>query len=132
MEQYFLMVSASQRRRLVRVTEIQEITALMAVTTVDGQRGLCRGIVNLRGQIVPVFDLSGSSATLSPSRFILICSVGGRPVGLIVDEVHDVVAVPVEQLALSAVGGGRSTMVARWGDELASVLEPADAVGEGG
>jgi purine-binding chemotaxis protein CheW len=128
MEQYFLMVSVLHRRRLVHVADVQEIVALMALTEIDGQRGSCRGVMNLRGQIVPVFDLSGPRAALSPSRFILVSRSGAQLVGLIIDEAHHVVAVPAEQLMLSPAGEGSSTLVARIDDDLVSVLDPTEAI----
>ena len=124
----FVMVSVAQHRRLVRVSDIQEIVSLMALTEVPEQKGLCRGVVNLRGEIIPVFDLSGPRARLSPSRFILMSPVNGHTIGLIVDDVHDVVAVEAAQIATRPVGGGGSILVVRLEDALLSVLDPAEVL----
>jgi purine-binding chemotaxis protein CheW len=61
-----------------------------------------RGVINLRGIIVPIFDLRarfGNGATV-PSRMhvVIIVSVGSRTTGLLVDAVSDIVAVEREQV----------------------------------
>ncbi len=101
---------------------------MMMLTPVDGQGGACRGMANLRGVIIPVFDLSGPTARITPSRFILICPLGGSMFGFIVDEVYDVMRVPTESLTAQPIGGGRTMLITRIGDEVLSVLEPVDAL----
>lgn len=132
MDQQFIVISAAQQRKLVRVSDIQEIVPLMALAEVDEVRSDCRGMANLRGQIIPVFDLNGADAALAPSRFVLVSRVEGSSIGLIVDEIHDVVTVPEAQLAPRPVGGGRSVLVTRIGNDVLAVLEPCDALGHAG
>src|SRR5262249_24893622 len=128
MEQEFLVIAAQRRRYLIRISDIQEIVSMMMLTPVEGQTGACRSMANLRGLIVPVFDLSGPAAHLTPSRFILICPVAGSTFGFIVDEVYDVVRLPQEALSTQPIGGGRTIVITRIGDEALSVLEPRDAL----
>lgn len=127
-QQQFVVVSWKSQRRLVRISDLAEILPLMTLEPVDGAGATCRGVANLRGEVIPVFDLAGPDAPLSASRFILISSVRGEPVGLIVDEVHDVLTLPSEQLARRNLGAGPATTVARWGDELLTVIDPAEAL----
>lgn len=129
MSDQFVVVTADRRRQLVRASDIQEIVSLMALTPMRGQGGSCRGMANLRGEIIPVFDLDGASVPLSPSRFILVTRLSTGPVGLIVDEIHDVVRVPEDHLAHRPMGGGRMALVARVEDDLLAVLEPTDVIG---
>jgi chemotaxis signal transduction protein len=128
MEHEFILVAAQRRRYLVRISDIQEIVSMMMLTPVDGQGGACRGMANLRGQIIPVFDLSGRAARLAPSRFILICRVAGSTMGFIVDEVYDVMRLGSDALTEQPIGGGRTMLMTRIDDELLSVLEPRDAL----
>jgi chemotaxis signal transduction protein len=132
MNEQFVLVSTARQRRLVRVSDIQEIVALMALAEVHERRGVCRGMANLRGEIVPIFDLSGPHAPLSPSRFILVCRVAEHPIGLIVDEVHDVITLERASIVERPVGDGRSLAVALVGDDLLTILEPGDALHVGG
>lgn len=128
MSDQFVVVTADKRRQLVRASDIQEIVSLMALTPMSGQSGNCRGMANLRGEVIPVFDLDGPFVPLSPSRFILVTRLSTGPVGLIVDEIHDVITVGGDRLARRPVGGGRTTLVARVEDDLLAILEPADAL----
>lgn len=128
MSDQFVVVTADKRRQLVRASDIQEIVSLMALTPMNGQSENCRGMANLRGEIIPVFDLDGASVPLSPSRFILVTRLATGPVGLIVDEIHDVITVGDNHLARRPIGGGRTTLVARVEDDLLAILEPADAI----
>lgn len=128
----FVMVTVAERQRLIRLTDIREIVSLMALAEVEGRRDRCRGMANLRGEMIPVFDLSGPDTPLSPTRMIVVAHAFGDTVGLLVDDVHDVVAVPEDRVALRPVGGGRAATVVRLGDEIFSVMEVADAVRDDG
>jgi chemotaxis signal transduction protein len=130
MPQQFVMVTVADRRRLVRLSDVREIVSLMALADVDGRRGRCRGMANLRGEMVPVFDLAGSDARLSPSRVIIMACVEGHTVGLLVDDVQDVVSVADDQVAERPAGGGGSVTLVRMENEILGVLEPADAIRE--
>lgn len=128
MSESFLLITIAARRRLVRLSEVQEILSLMALTPVDGAGGSCRGLANLRGQTLSVFDTSGARAVLSPSRFVLVVQVEGSPVGLIVDEVHDVIGVEQGRIKRQPIGPGRTAEVVALGSELLTVLDPGRAV----
>jgi len=128
MSQLFVIVTIAERKRLVRIEDIREIVPLMALSEVEGRKGNCRGIANLRGEMIPVFDLAGPDARLSPSRVILVTRAGKESVGLLVDDAHDVVTVPRDHVALRPVGAGASATMVRVGDEILSVLEPADVL----
>ena len=127
-----LLVSTVHWRRLLRVSDVQEIVSMMELARVDGQGGHCRGLANLRGELVPVFDPEGPDALLSPSRLIVVLRGRGGPVGLVVDEVHDVLHLPEEQVPFRPVGGERPRQVALLGEELLSVLEPEEVSAHGG
>lgn len=129
MPKQFVIVTVAERKRLIRIEDVREIVPLMALAEVEGRRGACRGLVNLRGEMIPVFDLAGADARLSPSRVIVVARMPQNEcIGLLVDDVHDVVTVPGERVATRPVGGGQVTTVVSIEDEILSVLEPADAL----
>lgn len=78
------------------ILKIQEINKLMEMTGVPQAPEYVMGILNLRGQIVTVIDLAkklGLSATeISDSTRNIIVNFQGEHVGLLVDEIKDVVA----------------------------------------
>ena len=61
-----------------------------------------RGVLNLRGSIVPIVDLRcrfGQGLTeTSPLHIMIIVQIGGRQVGLIGDRVLDIVSVDAAQI----------------------------------
>jgi purine-binding chemotaxis protein CheW len=128
MENQFITIFAAGRRRLVRLSDIIEIVPMMALEKIDVQQGNCRGLANLRGEIIPVFDLSGNDAPLSPSRFIIITHLEQTPIGLIADEIYDVVTVPAENIASRPIGEDVSLLVARIEESLILILEPSDVI----
>ncbi|WP_081713871.1 chemotaxis protein CheW [Cystobacter fuscus] len=133
MNQPLVRVSTGSRRWLVRVEDLQEVVPMMTLAQVEGQWGGCRGVLNLRGELIPVFDGNGPEAPLEPSRLILVLrEAGGARVGLIVDEAHEVVFLPEQALAPRPVGGGRTRRMALVGEEVFSVLEPGEVAAHGG
>ncbi len=61
-----------------------------------------RGVLNLRGAIVPIVDLRcrfGQGLTETPPlHIVIIVQIGGRQVGLIGDRVLDIVSVDASQI----------------------------------
>ena len=130
MSQYFVMVRIDDRTRLMRLSDIREVISLMALTPIDGGRGgHCRGVANLRGEMIPVFDLAGPDASLAPSRVIVVTRLGSEHVGLLVDDVTDVIGIADDHVAVRNVGGGRTSTMVRMDDVIMTVMEPIDAIG---
>jgi chemotaxis signal transduction protein len=127
----FVTVSAGGRRKLVPLEEVVEIIPMLALEDVEGQSHLCRGVANLRGDLVPVFDLTGATAPLHPSRFILVSRADGVLIGLIVDDVHEVLTLEDERLLRRPVGGGRTALMVSVEGSVMAVLNPAEAIGNG-
>ena len=81
------------------IADVVEILENRETNRVPGSSSLVRGVFNHAGTIVPVVDLgaklTGSAAPVSRRSCIVIVSArqgdGTFPVGLLVDEVHDVV-----------------------------------------
>ncbi len=116
----------------MRLADIREVVSFMELTPIDGMHaGPCRGIVNLRGEMLPVFDLAGPNAPLVPSRVIVVARNRNEHVGLLVDDVTDVLTVPDEHVAIRNVGNGRTSTMVRINDVIMTVLEPSDAIGPG-
>ena len=129
MSHQFVLVTTARGRKLVRVEDIQEIVPLMSLQSIGDRGGNCRGLANLRAEVVPIFDLNGCTAPMSASRLIVVVRVRGEAVGLIVDDVDDVVSIPTARVTTRAVSVGRSVVVAQLGDEIVTVLEPAEEIG---
>lgn len=130
MSQYFVMLKIQDRTRIMRLSDIREVVSLMALTTIDGALGgSCRGVANLRGEMIPVFDLADANAPLAPTRVIVITRLGTEHIGLLVDDVTNVIGVPDEQVAVRNVGSGRTSTIVRMDGVIMTVMEPGDAIG---
>jgi chemotaxis signal transduction protein len=130
MSQYFVMVRIHERSRLMRLSDIREVVSLMQLTALDGRRNeSCRGVANLRGEMIPVFDLVDADAPLAPSRVIVVTRLGTEHVGLLVDDVTDVIGIPDEHVAVRNVGSGRTSTIVRMDDVIMTVMEPSDVIG---
>jgi purine-binding chemotaxis protein CheW len=90
----------------VEILKVQEIIGLMPVTRVPRAPEFARGVINLRGRIIPVMDLRrkfGMEPRDDTDRTCIVVVqvfVHGRPVtaGVLVDEVSEVVDVQEEQI----------------------------------
>jgi purine-binding chemotaxis protein CheW len=82
---------------VVDILRVREILRPMPITPVRRGPKYIEGVINLRGAVVPVVDMRRrfelEDVDRSPGRIVVI-SIGGRTVGLIVDEVTQVVRVP--------------------------------------
>lgn len=80
---------------------VREILTVRPATRVPGAPPSVWGVVNVRGSLVTVVDgrqALGRSAGSSGGSIVLL-DVGRRTVGLVVDEVIDLIAVPAGELA---------------------------------
>ena len=78
----------------IDILNVQEIKGWAAVTPIPNTPPFIKGVMNLRGTIIPVVDLRlklGLPET-APTRYavIIVARVAGRTVGLLVDAVSDV------------------------------------------
>jgi purine-binding chemotaxis protein CheW len=81
----------------VDILAVQEINRMMELTRVPHSPAEVEGVINLRGKIIPVLDLR-KRFKLAPgkrdeSNRIIVVEVGGRVVGFIVDQVHEVLRI---------------------------------------
>ena len=83
------------------ITAVQEIIRYSRPRTIPSSPMSVRGVINLRGKIIPVCDLKqrlGLYAEDGEEGKIVIVEAGPVTAGLIVDEVEEVLTVTSEQL----------------------------------
>jgi len=93
----------------VDIMAVREIKGWTDVTHLPGQPEYVRGVLNLRGSVVPIVDLRcrfGQGLTrATPLHIVIIVQIGSRPIGLLADRVLDIVSCdnakiqPVPQIA---------------------------------
>lgn len=81
----------------VEITTVREIRAWNGATPLPNTREFVRGVINLRGTIVPIFDLRArfGEGVTSPTKnhVVVVMSVGEKWVGILVDAVSDILTV---------------------------------------
>ena len=90
----------------VEIMKVREIVGLMSITSVPQSSGHMRGVMNLRGKIIPVLDVRRKfgmpDIELSKENCIITCMVKGRDsgvlVGLLVDSVSEVIQLKAEDV----------------------------------
>jgi purine-binding chemotaxis protein CheW len=122
----------------VDILRVQEIKGYSSVTSIPNAPAYVKGVMNLRGTVVPVFDmrLKFGMDPCAYDRFtvIVVVNVGERVVGLIVDSVSDVLDIaasaiePTPDLG-SAVDTRVLQGIARINERLVTLLD-IDAVVE--
>lgn len=82
----------------VEIASVQEIIRATDITPVPGAPAHVRGVINLRGKIIPVVDLRRRFALAviesSESQRIIVVELGEKRIGMLVDSVSQVIKVP--------------------------------------
>ena len=86
----------------VEITTVREIRAWNGATPLPNTRDFVRGVINLRGTIVPIFDLRArfGDGQTSPTKnhVVVVMSVGDKWVGILVDAVSDILTLSREDI----------------------------------
>jgi purine-binding chemotaxis protein CheW len=86
----------------VDIMAVREIKGWTDITHLPKQPDYVRGVLNLRGVIVPIIDLRcrfGQGLTeATPLHIVIIVHIGSKPVGLLADRVLDIVSLDESQI----------------------------------
>ena len=86
----------------IEILKVQEIRGWEVPTAIAGTPEFIKGVINLRGTIVPIVDLrlkfGLEKANYDEFTVVIILSVARRVVGIVVDAVSDVVTLAPQQI----------------------------------
>ena len=86
----------------IDILKVQEIRSYEAPTRIANAPAFIKGVVNLRGVIVPIVDLrlklGCDCAEYNSFTVVIVLNVKGRVVGAVVDSVSDVLALDAETI----------------------------------
>ena len=86
----------------IDILKVQEIRGYDAVTKIANSPEFIKGVVNLRGTIVPVVDMrikfGLGNVEYNQFTVVIILNVSGRVVGMVVDSVSDVITLAPGQI----------------------------------
>ncbi|HEX2200350.1 MAG TPA: chemotaxis protein CheW [Burkholderiales bacterium] len=92
----YLTFSLGGEEYAVNILQVQEIRAYERVTRIANMPAFIKGVMNLRGTVVPVVDLrvrfNVGSAEYGASTIVIVINIGARTIGMVVDGVSDVVS----------------------------------------
>jgi purine-binding chemotaxis protein CheW len=110
------------------ITRVQEIIRYTEPRSVASRTPWIRGVINLRGKIVPVCDLAerlGLTHERPEAAKIVIIETEAGAAGVIVDDVDEVLTVSPDQLEdVPTADASYVDAVAKVGDRLAILLNP--------
>ncbi|MBI4693179.1 MAG: purine-binding chemotaxis protein CheW [Gammaproteobacteria bacterium] len=101
-QEQYLTFRLGEETFAMGILSVKEILEYRGVTTVPMMPECVRGVINLRGRVVPVIDLSlrfGRDTTLPGRRTCIVIAEidgegGAQDVGVIVDAVNQVIEIP--------------------------------------
>jgi len=97
-DEQMVVFRLAEEQFAVTVSQVQEINRLSRITKVPRAPEYVEGVVNLRGDVIPVIDLRKrfELATREYNQFnrIIVSDFDKKKVGIIVDEVLEVLRVP--------------------------------------
>jgi len=86
----------------IDILKVQEIRGYEQVTRIASAPEFIKGVVNLRGIIVPIVDMrikfNLGQPTYDAFTVVIILNIKGRVVGMVVDSVSDVTVLAPEQI----------------------------------
>jgi purine-binding chemotaxis protein CheW len=86
----------------VDIMAVREIKGWTDITPLPRQPDYVRGVLNLRGVIVPIVDLRcrfGQGLTkATPLHIVIIVQIASKPIGLLADRVLDIVSLEAAQI----------------------------------
>ena len=116
----------------VDIAQVQEIIRMVEITHVPRAPRFMEGVINLRGQLIPIIDLRTrfgmSRIAATKSTRIVVTEIGTKRVGIVVDSVSEVLNIPIENVEdapemIAGVGTDYIQGVGKLNDRLIIMLD---------
>jgi purine-binding chemotaxis protein CheW len=126
--QQLVVFSLGAEEYALPIAAVHEIIRFAEPRSVASEVAWIRGVIGLRGKIIPIFDLAArlelAGAGSEPGKIVIV-ETGGGQVGVIVDEVEEVLTVSSDQLEPVPTADTDSIdAIAKIGDRLVILLNP--------
>ncbi len=106
----FLTFRLGKEEYGIEILKVQEIRGYDAITRIANAPEFIKGVVNLRGVIVPIVDMrikfNLGDAHYDRFTVVIILNLSGRVIGIVVDGVSDVIDLEAGQLRAAPEFGG--------------------------
>lgn len=98
----YLVFGLGEEAYAIAVSDVREIIGAIPITRVPGLPESMRGVINLRGRIIPVADLrirfKLEAADYGARTCIIVVQTRGGEFGLVVDRVLEVACIPAQDV----------------------------------
>lgn len=99
----FLTFQLGQEDYGIEISHVTEIVGMQNITEVPDMPNFVKGVVNLRGQVIPVIDMR-LRFRMSPREYdertcIVVVDIQNIQLGLVVDTVNEVRTIPQESIS---------------------------------
>jgi purine-binding chemotaxis protein CheW len=128
----YLTFRLDQEEYGIDILKVQEIRGYEPPTRVANAPDFIKGVVNLRGTIVPIVDMrlkfNCSKAEYNAFTVVIILNLRSRIVGVVVDSVSDVMELPTESIKAapeidSVIDSGAVLGLGSLGDRMLILLD---------
>ncbi|MEZ5493911.1 MAG: chemotaxis protein CheW [Pseudomonadales bacterium] len=128
---HYLHFESSLGSRLVNVSDVVEVIPLVALQPQGSEDPLFCGLLNYRGQIVPVFDLSASSQERlhDAQSFLIVAQCENQGIAFLAKEVNSIIDVAPELISEIRPANSPMFHVAKWADDILRIVEPREFIG---
>jgi len=86
----------------VEVLKVREVLSYRKITPIPSLQSFIKGLINLRGTIIPVFDprerFRLPTVSYTPFHIIVVMEIQGRMMGIIADEIMDVLEIDTDNI----------------------------------
>jgi purine-binding chemotaxis protein CheW len=126
--QQLVVFSLGSEEYALPIGSVHEIIRFTEPRTVASEAAWIRGVIGLRGKIIPIFDLAArmelGAVGSEPGKIVIVESGTGQ-VGVMVDEVEEVLTVSSEQLEdVPSASSDAIEAIAKIEDRLVILLNP--------
>ena len=98
----------------MKITQIREIRRWSPVTILPHAPSDVLGVMNLRGAVIPIYDLSArfglETTEASERNVVIVVSSAGKPVGLLAESVSEIISINPEEIQETPPVDSRNTM----------------------
>ncbi len=101
----FLTFNVDESEYAVDIMKVMEIRGWTETTRIPNSPDYMRGVINLRGLVIPIFDLKSrfGQGHIVPNEknVVIVISIESRTVGILVDAVSDILSIKEDQIKAS-------------------------------
>lgn len=105
----YLIFSSDSLMYGIKAEQVNDIITDYAITYLPQVPGYVKGVINLRGQIIPIVDIRLRLGKLPQDSFCcIVVNVDGNEVGILVDMVEQMVDVPLDAILPVPTSSGQA------------------------